>query len=287
MTKFPLAEILPKADNEREQIVACLTVLTVLSSIIFPAPALADSGTQPVDLELVLAVDVSSSMNKAEQQVQRDGYVDAFRHPLIAQAIRTGPLGRIAVTYVEWAGPAYQHVVVPWTVLDGDDRARAFANLLADQPIASGAGTSISGLLSAAAGRFAASPFQSYRRVIDISGDGPNNAGALVTPVRQFLLKNGVTINGLAISLSHRDGLDSLDFFGPHYLERYYRDCVVGGAAAFVIEVDGMEKFKDAIRRKLVLEIAGLKPKVSLSSFQPHSNQRTDCTPVGRSPGRH
>ncbi len=239
-----------------------------------------------MDLELILAVDVSSSMNAVEQRVQREGYVNAFRHPLIARAIRSGPLGRIAITYVEWAAPAYQRVVVPWTMLSAPEHPGAFADALSAEPITSETGTSISGLLSSAAGRFAVSPFHGYRHVVDISGDGPNNAGAPVAPARAFLLKNGVTINGLAISLSHRVSPDSHDFFGPHFLERYYQDCIIGGAGAFVIEIDRMEMFGEAIRRKLVLEIAGSKPKANLSSVRASISQRTDCTPVGRSPGR-
>src|SRR5262245_31282417 len=153
-----------------------------------------------VDLELVLAVDVSLSMDLDEQRLQRDGYVAAFRDAEVQKAIQAGILGRIAVTYVEWAGPFSQQVVLPWTLIDSSSAAEKFAERLESQPISRMRMTSVSGGLTFAAGQFG-NGFTGTRRVIDISGDGPNNSGVPVTPVRDELVSRGIVINGLPIVL--------------------------------------------------------------------------------------
>jgi hypothetical protein len=205
-----------------------------------------------VDLELVLAVDVSLSMDLDEQRLQRDGYITAFRDGEVQKAITSGPHGRIAVTYMEWAGPAVQNVVVPWTIIDGSAAAHALADKLEAQPISRARMTSISQGLVFAAQLFDSSGVKGIRRVIDVSGDGPNNAGPLVTLVRDQVVAQGIAINGLPILLKK-----PASFFDIADLDVYYRECVIGGAGAFMIPVRERFEFKTATRRKLLLEIAG------------------------------
>jgi hypothetical protein len=226
---------------------------------------------QDVDLELVLAVDVSPSMDAEEQILQREGYVAAFRHPEVINAIQLGGYGRIAVTYIEWAG-VYQRVIMPWRVIGSEADARAFADDLELQPMSQYGRTSISGGLLFAAGQFEESPAIGLRRAIDISGDGANNLGFPVAPTRDAVVARGITINGLPIIL-RPSRLGSLGFVD---LGAYYEDCVIGGPGAFMITVEDATQFETAIRRKLVLEIAGLEPSivpVQLLSPAP----RVDC----------
>ena len=210
-----------------------------------------------VDLELVLAVDVSGSVDPEEALLQRDGYVQAFLDPQVVAAIRSGFLGRIAVVYFEWAGFGYDRIVVDWTPIGGADDARAFSAALAGQPIVTARRTSISEALQFAQPLFDRNGFQSRRRVIDISGDGANNYGRLVTLSRDEAVTAGITINGLPIvndrpSRFGRPPMPDLDL--------YYRDCVIGGRSAFMVVADTFADFARAIRRKLILEIAGRTP---------------------------
>jgi hypothetical protein len=223
--------------------------------LVLMAPA---SAQVEVDLELVLAVDISRSMDYDEQQLQRDGYVEALRHPEVMAAIQSGAIGRIAVTYVEWAGPFHQAMVVPWTIVSSPPEAESFAAQVAAAPLVRERGTSISQGLDFAAGLFAHSGAQGMRRAIDVSGDGPNNMGLPVAPMRDRIVAEGITINGLPIMLK------SSYAFGPYNipnLDVYYEDCVIGGPGAFMITVDDPARFAIAIRRKLVLEIAGTVPE--------------------------
>jgi hypothetical protein len=223
-----------------------------------------------VDLELVLAVDVSGSMDIDELEVQREGYVAAFRHPEVISAIRSGPLGRIAVAYVEWAGPQSQATVIPWTLIDGAVAAKAFATQLSTTARGRYRWTSISAGLLYAASTFNHSEFTSARQVIDISGDGPNNRGSPVEPVRANITALGITINGLPLVVKH---------FGRGYipnLDIYYEDCVIGGPGAFLIPVHNMAQFGLAVRRKLLLEIAGLPTRIMLANETP-TIPRIDC----------
>ncbi|WP_181699225.1 DUF1194 domain-containing protein [Chthonobacter albigriseus] len=207
---------------------------------------------QAVDLELVLAVDVSGSMDTDEQALQRSGYIEALRSKDVMDAIRTGLHGRIAVTYLEWAGPASQRVVVPWTVLDGPLAAESFAATLAAAPLGTMRGTSISGGLATAAALFSGNGFNGYRRVIDISGDGPNNMGDPVLDTRDAVLSLGIIINGLPIMLKPgARGYGTIDD-----LDDYYANCVIGGAGAFLVPVNDRAQWVEAIRRKMILEIA-------------------------------
>ncbi|WP_214474908.1 DUF1194 domain-containing protein [Mesorhizobium sp. dw_380] len=235
-----------------------------------------------VDLELVLCVDVSSSMSEAEQRLQREGYVNALHDSAVLQSIESGRRGRIAIAYVEWAGPTHQSVLIPWTVLDEPEDAAAFGEVLRAQPIVRGRGTSISGAILAAGKLLAEGP-ASDRRVIDVSGDGPNNAGLPLQPVRDAFIAAGVTINGLAISLHAADTLDS---FGPRYVELYYESCVIGGSDAFIVRVDSTAEFAKAIRKKLVNEIAGLSAGMQPAAHQIRSRPDVDCVTIGVAPGR-
>jgi hypothetical protein len=254
--------------------------LALLASSPCSPLASAEPGMHGVDLELILAVDVSSSMSPSEQQVQRDGYVNAFRHPDLARAILSGVRGMVAVSYLEWAGPDYQRVVLPWTIVGSYADARRFADALAVEPIGAHPGTSISGALLSAADLLAQSRTAGARRVIDISGDGPNNAGLPVAPIRDRLTISGVTINGLPLSLPHgrSNGFQS---FGAHYLNLYYEHCVIGGPDAFVIGIDDLALFEVAIRRKLLLEIAGMPSRPRPASYAPAGGPVFDCSMIG------
>lgn len=216
-----------------------------------PSPD-ATAADEQVDLELVLAVDVSGSMDREEQIFQRNGYVDAIRAPEVLDAIRSGLLGRIAVTYFEWAGPGQQRHAVAWQIIDDASSAEAFAARVLDAPIGSMRGTSISSGLQSAAMLFEGNGFTGYRRVIDVSGDGPNNQGPPVASTRDQVIALGIVINGLPITL--KQGRQSAD--APPSIGAYYANCVIGGPGAFVVPVSGRGELATAIRRKLVLEIA-------------------------------
>jgi hypothetical protein len=211
------------------------------------------SPAEPVDVELVLAVDVSLSMSPAELEIQRHGYAAALTHDNVLRAIADGAHGKIAVTYVEWAGTTWQRVVVPWTVIANRDDAEKVVAQLNARPPDSARRTSISGALTFGRDLFAESGFQGAKRVIDVSGDGPNNQGAPVNLTRDEVVKQGITINGLP--LMTRGGFSGA--FDVDNLDRYYSDCVIGGPGAFMIPVNDWTQFPEAIRRKLVLELAG------------------------------
>ncbi|MEZ5819157.1 MAG: DUF1194 domain-containing protein [Hyphomicrobiaceae bacterium] len=247
------------------RILALTALAAVLLLSVTSTGAEAQSRTLPppaaqptVDVELVLAVDVSLSMDLDEQRLQRDGYVAAFRHPDVIRAITSGGLGRIAVVFVEWAGAGIQSVVLDWRVIDSAAAAHRFADDLAAKPISRARMTSISGAIEFASMLFQSSGERGLRRVVDISGDGPNNSGKPVADARDELVRQGVIINGLPIMLkaTSRSG-----FFDISALDRYYRDCVIGGPGAFVIPVKAVGEFPAAIRQKLLLEIAGLVPE--------------------------
>lgn len=207
-----------------------------------------------VDVELVLAADVSRSMSLYELEIQRRGYAEAITSDEVLSTIGRGMIGRIAVTYMEWAGSDLQKVVVPWTLIDSRETAQAVADRLTAEFTGNMRRTSISGALGAAADLFDDNGFLGLRRIIDISGDGPNNAGGRVEPARDAVLARGIVINGLPLmttdALSSRWGIEDLD--------QYYLNCVIGGPGAFVIPVHDWSEFAEAVRRKLVLEIADL-----------------------------
>ena len=212
-----------------------------------------------VDLELVLAVDISMSMDLDEQRLQRSGYIAAMRDPNVIRAIQSGPQGRIALTYVEWAGNGIQSVVVPWRIVASQSDAHRFANELAIPPIRRQRRTSISSAIVFVSALFGKGGIKSLRRVIDVSGDGPNNAGETIVVAREKVLKKGIIINGLAIELNEsRPGRFS--YFDIEDLTSYYKDCVIGGPGAFALTIRDKSEFATAIRQKLLLEIAGPMP---------------------------
>ncbi|OAF15974.1 DUF1194 domain-containing protein [Bradyrhizobium neotropicale] len=219
--------------------------------------AAADKDAQSVDVELILAVDVSYSMDMDELAIQREGYAQAIQSKEFLQALKLGPNGRIAVTYFEWAASTDQKIIIPWRVIDGPETADAVAAEIMKTPIRRASRTSISGAIGFAMPLFDEDPYHGLRRVIDISGDGPNNNGGPVTVARDAALEKGIVINGLPImvkepSYSTMD-IDNLDY--------YYEDCVVGGPGSFVIAIKDREKFKEAIRTKLLMEVAGRTPE--------------------------
>jgi len=218
----------------------------------------------PVDLELVLAVDVSGSVDEEEGQLQRLGYVEAFQNPKIASAIRSGPYGRIAVTYVEWAGEHYQRTVVDWMVLDGAGAPKAFADTLAMKPIGRERWTSISAAIEYCVPRFDDNGFDGTRKVIDISGDGPNNNGPPIEWSRDAALAHGITINGLPIV---NDRPNPWGGEAPRDLDSYYRNRVIGGPGAFIVVAQDFGAFAEAILNKLLLEIAGKPDETTRHAF--------------------
>ncbi len=236
-----------------------LSRLLVLVSLVvgIAGAASAQTGTS-VDLELVLAVDVSLSMDMDEQRLQRDGYVAAFRDAEVWNAIAAGANGRIAVTYVEWAGQVNQQTVIPWTMIDSPAAAQAFADQLEAAPISRARMTSISGAIIYSGRQLESNPYKGTRRVVDISGDGPNNSGPPAQDARDELINKGIIINGLPILLK-RD--QPSGFFDINNLDIYYTNCVIGGAGAFMIPVRERAEFRSATRRKLILEISDLVPE--------------------------
>lgn len=214
----------------------------------------------PVDVELVLAVDVSYSMDPAEQALQREGYIRALTSAEFLRALREGANGKIAVTYVEWAGSNDQKIVMPWRLIEGPESADAVAEEIARAPYRRASRTSISGALLFTKDLFDSSGYRGLRRVIDVSGDGANNAGALVVPSRDQVLAMGITINGLPIMLNR----PNMGYMDVAELDVYYEDCVIGGAGAFVIPIRDREKFVEATRTKLVLEVAGRVPDAKI-----------------------
>ena len=226
-----------------------------------------------VDLELILAVDVSYSMDPDEQALQREGYILGLTSPEFLSALKQGGHGRIAITYFEWAGIADQKVLVPWRIIDGEATARAFTDQMAAAPYRRAYRTSISGALLYASPLFDANPFHGLRRTVDVSGDGVNNQGPPVTIIRDELLAKNVTINGLPIMLK-RPMAASMDI---ENLDVYYEDCVIGGPGSFVIPIKEREKFKEATRAKLLLEVAGVAPAMPITRIAA-SAPRISCT---------
>jgi len=239
-----------------------------------PAPrSLSESKQTTVDIELVLAVDISYSMDPDELALQREGYARALTSTEFLNALKQGIHGKIAVTYFEWAGAHDQKVVVPWRVIDGPESADSVANEISQAPLRRAARTSISAALLFGMTLFEASGQRGIRRVIDISGDGANNNGPLVAVARDEVVSRGITINGLPVMLK-RPSYSTMDI---EQLDEYYEDCVIGGPAAFVVPVKDREKFVEAIRTKLVLEIASLPPDAKVMKASA-AKPRVPCT---------
>jgi hypothetical protein len=221
-----------------------------------PPPA-ARAADVPVDLELVLAVDISGSIDEAEAELQRRGYVAALNHPRVVEAIESGIIGRIAVTYVEWAGQHSQQTVIDWTPIEDKATAGAFADAVAEAPMARARWTSISGAIDYAATLFDGNGYDGLRQVIDVSGDGVNNSGRSAAAARDEAVAAGITINGLPIV---NDRLNPWGGLPPADLDRYYEEFVIGGPGAFIVVAEDFDRFASAILSKLILEIAGTPP---------------------------
>lgn len=243
-----------KTSRMRFAVVATTATLAATASV--RAENLARLTPAPVDVDvvLVLAADVSQSMDESEQRIQRAGYVEAMTSKEVMQAIRMGTHGRIAVTYVEWGSEDAQLVIAPWTVVDGEETAKAFVAQIAEAPIRNLYRTSISRALEFAVNLIETSGFEPIRKVIDISGDGPNNQGPTLAVAREAAIAKGITINGLPLII----GDSTIGWQQNVTLDRYYEDCVIGGTGAFFVPVEGMQNFAKALKLKLVLEIAGL-----------------------------
>jgi hypothetical protein len=189
-------------------------------------------------------------MDTEEFALQREGYVAALRHPDFLKAVRGGLNGRIALTYFEWAGTVREETVVPWQVIDSAQAAAGFAAKLESRPVRTFRGTSISGALIFGSGLFDDNGFDGLRRVIDLSGDGPNNIGVPVVAARDAAVMDGIIVNGLPILIRPSPTFAELD--------RYYAECVTGGPGSFVLPIRVASEFATAIRRKLILEVSGV-----------------------------
>ena len=254
---------------------ALLAVAVSMAADAAPSPRFADTSANavPVDVELILAVDVSYSMDPDEQALQREGYVRALKSKEFLTALHEGAHGKIAVMYFEWASQFDQKILMPWRLIDGPEAADAVADELARAPYRRASRTSISGGLAFAKPLFDNSGYRGLRRVIDVSGDGANNSGALVAPTRDDVVAAGITINGLPIMLK-RPNSGTMDI---ENLDVYYEDCVIGGPGAFVVPIHDRAQFIDATRTKLILEVAGREPQprmIRASAEKP----RISCT---------
>jgi hypothetical protein len=213
---------------------------------------------QDVDLLLVLAADVSRSVDHQKFELQRQGYAAAISNPQVLDAIRSGSHGKIGMNFLEWSGVGAQKVVIDWTIIDGPESARRFGDQLVEAPRSFADRTSISGGIEFAMAQLKRTPFQSARRTIDVSGDGTNNAGRDVRSARDEAVAEGITINGLVILSQTQVPWNPEHTNPPGGLDKYYRDNVTGGPGSFVEAADGFESFGKAIIKKMIAEIAML-----------------------------
>ena len=224
----------------------------------------AASAPVPVDAAIVLAADVSRSIDDEEFALERRGYADAIASQQLLDAISTGPHGAIALAYVEWAGDGEERVVVDWAVIRNEADARVFVGAMTAAPRSFIGRTAIGAAIDFSFALFAESAFESTRRVIDVSGDGTSNQGRLVTEARDAAVGAGAVINGLAIfnkKAAALGGYLAMHTNPPGGLAQYYRENVIGGPGAFVVQIDDFRSFGDAMMRKLVNEIADAGPR--------------------------
>jgi hypothetical protein len=231
-------------------------VLTIL--VLAPFQLALAQAPEPVDLLLVLASDVSRSVDHPKFLLQREGYAAAVSDPQVLDAIRSGPHGKIAICFVEWSGFGAQKLVIDWSIVDGAATARRFGDQLAELPRSFADRTSISGGIEFSAQQFDRAPFQGTRQAIDVSGDGTNNAGRDVRLARDEALAKGITINGLVILSDRQMPWNAEHTNPPGGLEKYYRDNVIGGPGAFVLVAEDFQSFGRAIIKKMIAEIATL-----------------------------
>ena len=241
---------------------ASLRVLLI--AFIFVSAAPAARAAETVDLLLVLAVDVSRSIDEPKFQLQRDGYASALRDPRVLDAIMSGANRRIAICFVEWSGATAQKVIIDWTLIDGANAARKFSDALVEAPRPFADRTSISGAIDFSVEQLARAPFQSQRRTIDISGDGTHNSGRGLPSAREDALALGVTINGLVILSDRPLAWNPEHTNPPGGLTKYFQDNVIGGPGAFVAVAENFQSFGQALIGKLIAEIA-LAPKTPVN----------------------
>jgi hypothetical protein len=240
-----------------------VTAIVVLLMVIFSLPPQAFAQTQ-VDLQLVLAVDASGSVSESRFDLQKQGYVAAFRNPRLLRAVQSGATQSIAVTMMQWTGPALQVQVVPWMIVRDEVTMQRVADAIAAAPRRLfGGGTSISGAIDHGRTLFPASEFTGARRVIDVSGDGSNNRGRPATEARDDAVRDGIVINGLPILALEP------------WLDQYYVSDVIGGPGAFVIPAQSYETFAEAVLKKLITEIAAWE----------HAKRRAPLSPTTRNSG--
>ena len=234
--------------------VRSLRLAVVLIALIVAAPVA--RAAEAVDLLLVLAADVSRSVDGAKYQLQREGYAQALSDPRVLNAISSGLNRRIAICFVEWSGVASQQVVIDWTLIDGPKAAREFGDKLMESRRSFADRTSISGAIEFSVAQFARAPYEAKRRTIDVSGDGTNNSGRDVTAARDDAVALGITINGLVILSDHPLPWNPEHTNPPGGLANYYRNNVTGGPGSFVMEAKDFHSFGQAIINKLIAEIA-------------------------------
>jgi hypothetical protein len=232
---------------------------------------------EPVDLLLVLASDVSRSVDHPKFLLQREGYAAAITNPQVLDAIKSGPLGKVAIIFIEWSGFGAQKVVIDWSAIDGPDAARRFGDQLVEAPRAFADRTSISGGIEFSAEQLARAPFEAHRMTIDVSGDGTNNAGRDVRVTRDEVLAKGITINGLVILSDRQVPWNAEHTNPPGGLEKYYRDNVIGGPGSFVMAAEDFQSFGRAIVKKMIAEIAVVPPPRRTAAVP-----RAAVSPAGR-----
>ncbi|MEO1703281.1 MAG: DUF1194 domain-containing protein [Pseudomonadota bacterium] len=248
-------------------------VAVAFSEVLAGSPAQA---TEQVDVELVLAVDVSGSMSSRELRIQRQGYTEAFRSKQVIDAIEAGLIGAIAVTYVEWAGKDLQRHVIPWTKIENAEDANAFADQLVAAPRGNMNYTSISSAIRTAVVSMDNNRFDGMRQVIDVSGDGLNNQGGLASFARDEAVAKGIIINGLPLMTDPFN----FRFAGQEVsLDAYYQSCVIGGPGSFLIPVTSWNGFADAVRRKIIMEVASITPPRDNSALPVVRAQFLDISP--------
>jgi hypothetical protein len=230
-------------------------LFAMIFAVVAMRPAAARAGND-VDLLLVLAADVSRSIDSAKFQLQREGYAAAISDPRVLDTIRSGHNGRIGLSFVEWSGVGAQHVVIDWMAIGDTATAKDFGDRLIEAPRSFADRTSISGAIDFAMSEFDQAPFGSARRTIDISGDGTNNAGREVGALRDEAVGKGITINGLVILSDNPLSWNPDHTNPPGGLDNYYRNNVVGGPGAFVMVAQNFNSFGEAIINKMIAEVA-------------------------------
>lgn len=231
-----------------------VSVGSILIAILTSAQAFSDPAPQPkavpqgdshpaVDLELVIAVDISYSMKPEDLAAQREGYANAIVSQEFLRAVRAGPAGKIALTYFEWSATGDQKIIVPWRQIDGPAAAKAVATEITNAPIRRGSRTSISSAIKFAASLFEQNPYRGPRRIIDVSGDGPNSNGDPVTSARDTALQQGIVITGLPV-MTNATPVAPTDFQHIDHIDWYYEDCVIGGPGSFVLPITSRENFE-------------------------------------------